>query len=267
MRTAAATRGLAPLAIDLGTSRTIVHSPAHRLWVNEPTVVARDPEGRVVATGRRALSRDLRSTAALHRPVGRGLVVDPSDCVRLLQDVLRRHGLDASPSVRLSVPANALPVDVAVLSAVVFSVTGSSPETVPALLAGAAGSARDLDRPSMICDLGAGLFEAGAVLDGRLVARAAADVGGRDYVAGPHRTVRAAAAAVAVVMSRLPRESREALEPQPIHLIGGEARITGFSEELSAATGRRVVAHGDAGYAVAAGLSRLGGGLAHAASS
>ena len=267
MRTAAPARGDGSLAIDLGTSRTIVHSPAHRLWLNEPTVVARDADGRIVATGRRALSPDVRSAAALRRPVGRGLVVEPSDCVRLLRDVLGRHGLDAVPNVRLSVPANASPVDVAVLTAVVFSVTGSSPETVPALLAGAAGLARDLDRPSVICDLGAGLFEAGAVVDRRLVARAAADVGGRDYVADPRRTVRAAASAVERALSELPPDLLGALDDEPIQLIGGEARVTGFSEELASATGRHVVVHGDAGYAVAAGLAVLDVGRSEAAAS
>jgi actin-like ATPase involved in cell morphogenesis len=267
MNAAAQLRGDVPLAIDLGSSRTIVHSPAHRLWLNEPTVVAHDPDGRIVATGRRALSPDVRSTAALHRPVGRGLVVDPSDCVRLLRDVLRRHGLDAFPTIRLSVPANASPVDVAVLSGVVYSVTGSSPETVPALLAGAVGAARDLERPSLICDLGAGLFEAGAVLDGRLVARAAANVGGRDYVANPGGTVRAAAAAVERALRWMPRSMRGALDFQPIHLIGGEARVKGFSDQLAAATGRHVVVHEDAGYAVAAGLARLEPGQPQAAAS
>jgi hypothetical protein len=99
------------------------------------------------------------------------------------------------------------------------------------------------------------------------VSRAAAKVGGRDHVANPDATVRSAAAAVDQALHGMPRSMRGALDFQPIHLIGGEARVHGFADALGAATGRRVMVHEDAGYAVAAGLARLGAGLPHAAAS
>jgi actin-like ATPase involved in cell morphogenesis len=183
--------------------------------------------------------------------------MDPGGCVRLLSDILGRFGLDGFTSVRLAVPANATPYDVSVLSSVVFSATGSTPEPVASLLAGAVGAGLAGDRPVLVADLGVGLFEVGVVFGDELLSGTAVEFGAPDYRRHPARAATSAADAVDAVLASAPRAFRSAIASEPIHLLGGEARINGFAEHLSARSGRRVVVHGDAGYAVTNGLLRL----------
>jgi actin-like ATPase involved in cell morphogenesis len=244
------------LAIDIGSGRIIVHSPGRRLWVNEPTLVGRDPDGRVIGTGRRALASDVRAGGTQVRLVQRGRVLDPAGCVRLLSDILGRFGLESPASVRLAVPVNATPYDISVLCSVVFSAIGSVPRPVPSLLAGAVGAGVTSERPVLIADFGVGLFEVGLVFADQLLSDAAVEIGAQDFRRYPVDAVASAAHAVDEVVASTPG-ARDTLAAAPVHLIGGEARTKRFAERLAARSGRRVIVHGDAGYAVASGLLRL----------
>jgi hypothetical protein len=237
------------IAIDLGSARTLVHCRDRGLWVDEPTVVARDFAERIVATGRQALDPQLRSASSrVHRPVRRGLVFDPIDCVHLLRGILERSGLAAPSFVQLSTPAGASSFDVSLMSAAVFSATGCYQQVVPSLLAGAVGVGLNTKRPTLICDMGAELFEVGAIVNGHLIAQSAAAIEGRE-------TPIAALNALDTVLRRV-TGPRVDFDNQPLHLIGGAASA-GLAAALSAHSGRPVQAHDDEGFAVAAGLQRV----------
>jgi hypothetical protein len=238
------------IAIDLGSARTQIHCRDRGLWVDEPTVVGRDFAERIVATGREALDPQLRSAnSRVQRPVRRGLVVDPIDCVHLLRGMLERAGLRAPSFVQLSTPAAASSFEVSLISAVVFSATGCDQQVVASLLAGAVGVGLDTKRPTLICDLGAGLFEVGAIANGHLIAKSAAPMEG-------HHSPIAALNALDSVLGRVDADPRVDFDDQPLHLIGGAADAR-LAAALSSHSGRRLQVHDDEGFAVAAGLQRM----------
>ncbi len=248
-RTAASSPDL-PIAIDLGSARTLVHCRVRGLCVDEPTVVARDLAERIVATGRQALDSQLRSAnSRVHRPVRKGLVVDPVDCVHLIRGILERSGLGAPSFVQLSTPVGASPFDVSLMSAAVFSATGCYQRVVPSLLAGAVGVGLNTKRPTLICDMGAELFEVGAIVNGHLIAQSAAAIEGHDSPI-------AALNALDTVLRRVDADPRAGFDDQPLHLIGGAASA-GLAAALSEHSGRAVQAHDDEGFAVASGLQRV----------
>ena len=238
------------IAIDLGSARTLVHCRDRGLRVDEPTVVARDFAERIVATGREALDPPLRSALSrVHRPVRRGLVFDPIDCVHLLRGILERSGLGAPSFVQLSTPAGASSFEVSLISAAVFSATGCYQQVVPSLLAGAVGVGLNTTRPTLICDMGAELFEVAAIANGHLIAQSASPIEG-------HESPIAALNALDKVLRRVDADPRVDFDDQPLHLIGG-AVSDGLAAALSAHSGRPVQAHDDEGFAVAAGLQRV----------
>lgn len=237
------------IAIDLGSDRTLIHCQDRGLCVDEPTLVARDFADCVVATGRQALDPQLRSAnSRVHRPVRRGRVIDPVDCIHLLRGILERSGLGAPSLVQLSTPAGASAFDLSVMTAAVFSATGCAQQVVPSLVAGAVGVGLNPKRATLICDMGSELFEVGAIANGRLVAESAASIGGRDPLVVALNTLD-------TVLRRVDADPRVDFDDEPLHLIGGGTSV-GLASALSAFSGRLVRTHGDQGFAVAAGLQR-----------
>jgi actin-like ATPase involved in cell morphogenesis len=241
--------------LDLGSAWTVVHNPERGVLLGEPTLVARDGSGRVLATGRRALSPAIRKRSTVSVPVRRGLVVNPADCVHLLTDLFSRAAIDRSAPVRVAIPAGATPYDVSVVAGVVFSATGRPATIVPSLLAGVRGAGIGMDgQPVIVCDIGAGLTEIGVVHDDRLVASWSAPMGARDYERNPLRALRKLVDLPHQVLERVPAQIRSALADQPVNLIGGGASIAGLTDQLAAVWRRQVERSADVRHPVAVGL-------------
>jgi actin-like ATPase involved in cell morphogenesis len=242
--------------LDLGSGWTVVHSSERHALLGEPTLVARDGSGRVLATGRRALSPAIKRRSKVSLPVRRGLVVNPADCVHLLSDLFSRAAIDRSAPVCVAVPAGATPYDVSVVAGVVFSVTGRSPAIVPSLLAGARGAGIGVEgEPVIVCDIGAGLTEIGVIHDDQLVASGSAPMGASDYERNPLRALRKLIDVPHQLLERVPAKTGSALADKPVNLIGGGALVAGLTDQLAAVWRRQVERSADVRHPVAIGLS------------
>jgi hypothetical protein len=103
--------GRAPLAVNLGTSRTEVFAPKRGLLIGEPTVLAWDRSGQAFAAGREAWEAweaweaSVSTGARLSCPVRRALPVGPINCVRYLSLLFKQYRLRVDGPVVLAIPA------------------------------------------------------------------------------------------------------------------------------------------------------------------
>ena len=230
------------LAVDLGTARTRVLQPTSSrrgpagVMLDEPTVVAR--RGRtVLAAGRQAWRLGTATSARLSWPVRHGVVVDPVACVQLLRELLPPRTGTTAAGVVLAVRADDSVYDTAVLTAVAASAIGVEVRRVDTLLAAAIGAGLPVDEPAagLVCDVGAGVLELGAVGDGRLLASATARLGTRDYLDDPPRVRAAARGMLRHVLRLVPATVGGDLAAQSVCLVGGGALVDGLSRDLAQA--------------------------------
>jgi actin-like ATPase involved in cell morphogenesis len=246
------------LAIDLGTARTRVHRPGDGSGLDEPTLVARRGAD-VAAAGRDAWRTCTRTDARLCWPVRRGVVVDPVSCVRLLTLLLGDvAGRRAPGVVAVAVRSGGDPYDDAVTAAVVASATGAAVRRVESLLAAAIGAGLAVDEPAaaLVCDLGAGTLDLGAVGDGRLLASTSVPLGTHDWADDPLRVLAEARTALRRVLDALPPGTAGDLAARPVVLVGGGALVRDVPRRLAEAWRTDVAAAPEPRLAVVAGLAR-----------
>jgi actin-like ATPase involved in cell morphogenesis len=247
-----------PLAMDLGTSRTQIFAPGPGLLIDEPTLLATDRSGQVFAAGREAWQASVSTGARVSRPVRRGLPVTPLGGARYLSMLLTRYHLRVEGPVVLAIPAVASAYEASVLAAVPASVTGARIVPVESLLAAAIGAGLPIDNGAggLICDLGAGILEVGAVGEGRLLARSSATVGSAEYLDDRPRLVLRAAGALQRVLDKVPDVVARELLSRPLHVVGGGALLPDIDEDLQDGLRMEVILQDDPRQAVIKGLSR-----------
>jgi len=247
-----------PLALDLGTSRTQIFAPGPGLLIDEPTLLASNRSGQVYAAGREAWEAGVSARARLSRPVRRALPVTPVNCVRFLTLLLQRYDLRVEGPVVLAIPAVASPYEASVLAAVPASATGVRIVPVESLLAGAIGAGLPIDQRvgGLICDVGAGVLELGAIGEGRLLAQSSAKVGASDYLDDRQRLVASAAGALHRLLLKVPTATARELLSRPLHVVGGGALLGELKKDLADGLRLDVVLDDDPRQAVIKGLSR-----------
>src|SRR3954454_6111724 len=85
----------------------------------------------------------------------------------------------------------------------------------------------------IVCDVGAGVVEIGAVCAGRLAAHAAIPLGTRDYLDDPEHVLPGLVDAFTAVLRSLPGTVGGDLAATPIRLLGGGALLPGLAEQVA----------------------------------
>ena len=183
--------GSPDLAIDLGTSNTIVVVRGRGIVVDEPSVVAVETMGgaqRVVAIGidaHQMIGRTPENIEALH-PIQDGVIID----FGLVEALLRRcveRALGARPFVKprvvICVPQRLQDVERRAIQDAARSLGAKDVFLVGKPIAAAIGAQMPIDRPlgNMVIDVGGGTTEVGLISLGGVVVTRSSQVGGNHF--------------------------------------------------------------------------------------
>jgi len=176
------------LAIDLGTSNTLVYAHGHGIVYDEPTVVALgSPKGDVLAVGRAAweLAGKTPADVVAARPLQRGVITDfdlTHQMVRLILRSIGAAGRWNKPRILVCVPSFLTPVERRAVQEAVTVAGGRSVALVDEPLAAAIGAGLPIQEPigNMVVDVGGGTTEIAMVAMGGVVVTKAIKVGGFD---------------------------------------------------------------------------------------
>ena len=178
------------LAIDLGTSTTLVSVVGEGLVLNEPSIVAVE-EGthRILsggcAVGHLAKQMQGRTPQSIEvvRPLSAGVITDFELCEAMLRYFIRKAGRQAfraKPRILVTVPGGITPVE----KRAVFNSTERAGArevlVMPEAKAAAVGAGLPIAEPvaSMICDIGGGTTEVAVLSLGQIVAQQSVRVAG-----------------------------------------------------------------------------------------
>ena len=247
------------LAIDLGTANTLISVAGDGIVLNEPSVVAVERSGRVLADGcavghlaRQMLGRAPDSISVV-RPLRAGVIRDFQLCEAMLRYFMRkaqRNYWGLPPRVVITVPGCVTPVE---KRAVFNSALRAGARKVYLLLeskAAAIGAGLPIAEPvaSMVCDIGGGTTEVAVISLGDVVASHSIRVGGDQFDASiidylkKHYQLRIGVAGAEKLRIELgsayPLEEEQVDDVSGVDIISGlprKAQVT--SEEIRAAMG------------------------------
>ena len=175
------------LAVDLGTSNTLVYQQGQGVIFDQPTLVAvNDRTGSVVAVGREAwgLAGEQPSEIVAVRPLRRAAIANFELTEQFLRLILRSTGSSrfTRPRVLVCVPSSLTPVERRAVEDAVSSAGARSVTLVEEPLAAAIGAGLPIHDPvgSMVLDVGGGITEIAMLALGGIVLSAAVPVGGLD---------------------------------------------------------------------------------------
>jgi rod shape-determining protein MreB and related proteins len=239
------------LAIDLGTSGTLIHVAGRGVVVDQPSLVARRGAD-VIAVGAAALAMEGRNRPdiAIVRPLHDGVVADLDACVAMLQAMLRLvPGGVRAGRVLISVPRGVTAVERAAFRDAAARATGARRVALldePMAAAIGEGLPVSAPRGHMILDVGSGITEAAVTCLGEIVACSSLRAGGETLDARIEGHLRAAhgLAVGPRTAERLKRELLAGAAPGAVALAKGRDVESGLprarvvtADELGAATG------------------------------
>ncbi|MEV6566277.1 rod shape-determining protein [Streptomyces kronopolitis] len=177
--------GTYDIGIDLGTANTLVYARGKGVVLNEPSVVAVNAAGEVIAVGeeaKRTIGRTPSGITAM-RPLREGVIADFDAAERMLRALMKK----ALPSRRFSRPRVVICVPSGITGverrAVVDSAKGAGAREVHLIeepMAAAIGAGLPVDEPvgCMVVDIGGGTTEVAVVSLGGLVTAQSVRVAG-----------------------------------------------------------------------------------------
>jgi rod shape-determining protein MreB and related proteins len=175
------------LAIDLGSTNTLVYRQGHGVVFNEPTVCAiNSRSGDVLAVGREAweLAQGSPAEVTASRPVQRGVITSFEVAEQMLRLILRKVGMSRFPRPRVlvCVPLVLTPVERRAVAEAATAAGARSVSLVDEPLAAAIGAGLPIQEPvgSMVVDVGGGTSGMAMLALGALVNGKAISVGGSD---------------------------------------------------------------------------------------
>jgi len=177
------------LAVDLGTSNSIVYMRKRGILLMEPTVVAiSEEDGSVLAVGsdaKKMLGRTPEDIKAL-KPLKSGVIADYQ-----VTEVLLRYFINKAigtsrlikPDVIISIPAGATSVESRAVLDAAYSAGAKRAYLVPEPLAAAIGAGLPVSQPSgnIIVNIGGGTTEIAVVSLYGIVTHGSVRVGGNDF--------------------------------------------------------------------------------------
>ncbi|MFD5396383.1 rod shape-determining protein [Streptomyces sp. NPDC127097] len=177
--------GTYDIGIDLGTANTLVYARGKGVVLNEPSVVAVNAAGAVIAVGleaKRTIGRTPSGITAM-RPLREGVIADFDAAEQMLRALMKK----ALPSRRFSRPRVVICVPSGITGverrAVVDSARGAGAREVHLIeepMAAAIGAGLPVDEPvgCMVVDIGGGTTEVAVVSMGGLVTAQSVRVAG-----------------------------------------------------------------------------------------
>jgi len=174
------------LAIDLGTSNTLVYQPGGGVVFDEPTILAADRGGHVLAVGHQArrMLRDNPGDLIPIRPLQRGAITDFELTRQMIRLILKRvaTGRMFKPRVLVCVTSSLTEVERKAVEEAVVAAGGRSAFLIEEPLAAAVGAGLPIHEPlgSLIADIGGGTSEIAVLAMGGIVLGRSIPVGGLD---------------------------------------------------------------------------------------
>ena len=176
------------LAIDLGTSNTLVFSHGKGIVVNEPSIVAiNKASGQVVAVGREAkemLGRTPRNVVVI-KPMKDGVIADFKVTEKMLtcfiQKAHNRHVL-VRPRIVIGVPSEITPVEKRAVQDTACRAGASEVYLVEQAMAAAIGVGLPIEEPlgNMVVDIGGGTTDIAVISMSGIVYSRSARVAGNE---------------------------------------------------------------------------------------
>ncbi|OGC82150.1 MAG: rod shape-determining protein, partial [Candidatus Abawacabacteria bacterium RIFCSPHIGHO2_01_FULL_46_8] len=175
------------LAIDLGTTNTLIHVEGQGVVVNEPTVVAVSNQNEIIAIGNEVKEMLGRTPDMIdiYRPIRSGVIADFH-----ITEAMLRHFIDKvigkfrffRPEVMLVVPGGVTSTERRAVIDAAKSAGAKEVYLIKAPLAAAIGSGIPVTEPvgNMIVALGGGTTETAVISLGGIVASESIRVGGQD---------------------------------------------------------------------------------------
>jgi rod shape-determining protein MreB and related proteins len=177
------------IAIDLGTTSTLMYVPKRGIVLNEPSVVAVSvDENAVLAIGNEAkemIGRTPESIVA-HQPLQDGVIADYRVTEAMLRNLVQRTGVTARflrPEVLISVPAGITSTERRAVVDAIMSAGARAAFLIKEPIAAAIGAGIPIGESSghMIVDIGGGTTEVAIISLGGIVAAHSARVGGNRF--------------------------------------------------------------------------------------
>lgn len=177
------------IAIDLGTTSTLMYVPKRGIVLNEPSVVAVSvDENAVLAIGKEAkemIGRTPESIVA-HRPLKDGVIADYRITEAMLRNLVQRTGVSARffrPEVLISVPAGITSTERRAVVDAMMSAGARAAFLIKEPIAAAIGAGIPIGESSghMIVDIGGGTTEVAIISLGGIVVAHSARVGGNRF--------------------------------------------------------------------------------------
>lgn len=177
------------IAIDLGTTSTLMYVPRRGIVLNEPSVVAVSvEENAVLAIGNEAkemIGRTPESIVA-HRPLRDGVIADYRVTEAMLRYLIQKVGASVRflrPEVLVSVPAGITSTERRAVVDATMSAGARAAYLIKEPIAAAIGAGIPIGESSghMIVDIGGGTTEVAIISLGGLVAVHSARVGGNRF--------------------------------------------------------------------------------------
>ena len=177
------------IAIDLGTSNTLIFVRGQGIVINEPSVVAihKDPyqKNRVVAVGREAkemLGRTPHNISAI-KPIQKGVIADFDATVTMLRYFLSKYNGKMNllkPSAVIGVPVGITEVEKRAVRESVEAANAGEVFLIEEPMAAAIGAGMPITEPSgnMILDIGGGTTEVAVISLGGIVYSHSIRIGG-----------------------------------------------------------------------------------------
>lgn len=235
------------LAVDLGTTNTLVYVRGRGVVLDEPSVVAVDPDGRLLAVGLEARRMVGRTPAGVSvvRPVRDGVIVDLALCQRMLrtfvQRVHQRRWL--KPRVVVSVPVGVTAVERRAVQEAVEHAGARRPAHVIAdPVAAAIGAGLPVQEAAgrMVVDIGGGTTQVAAIsLGGVVVGRSSRVAGDALDEAIVHHARQEHALAIGPATAeevKINLGSAWPLEEEVKAHIGGRDLVSGLPAEVLTST-------------------------------
>jgi rod shape-determining protein MreB len=177
------------IAIDLGTSSTLMYVPKKGIVLNEPSVVAVSlDDNAVLAIGEEAKQMIGRTPESIiaHRPLKDGVIADYRVTEAMLRYLLKKTGASTRflrPEVLVSVPAGITSTERRAVVDATMSAGAKSAYLIKDPVAAAIGAGIPIGESSghMIVDIGAGTTEVAVISLGGVVVAHSARVGGNVF--------------------------------------------------------------------------------------
>lgn len=174
------------IAIDLGTTNTLMYVPKRGIVLNEPSVVAVSlDENAVLAIGNEAKDMIGRTPEMIkaHRPLRDGVIADYRVTEAMLRHLLQRTGASVRflrPEVLVAVPAGITSTERRAVVDATMSAGARAAYLIKQPIAAAIGAGLPIAESSghMIVDIGGGTTEVAVISLGGIVVAHSARVGG-----------------------------------------------------------------------------------------